>query len=1130
MKPERWQQIERLYYAALEQEPEVRTAFLNNVCAGDGPLRREIETLLGCEQKAEQFFEVSALEAAAKKMVEDRVKSMVGRQFGSYKILSQLGAGGMGEVYLAEDSSLDRKVAIKFVQARLTADEQAKRRLLREAQAAARLEHPNICAIYEVGQLDNVSFIVMQYVGGETLGDALQGKSLGLGDSLDLAIQIADALSAAHSRGIIHCDIKPQNIIINSHGQLKVLDFGLARVIRQGELLEGKGATESLLSAPGMIVGTPAYMSPEQVRGETLDALTDIFSFGAVLYEMVAGCHPFADASPAATLSAVLTREPAPLARYVSDLPHELQRIVRKALSKGKEARYQGIKDLLIDLRELKQDLEFKAKLERSGEQGVRVGAPATERTGIGAPAETMEPLEHQAGSEIHADLERARINQLESTRESAPTQTAVKHRGESVRRHRLLLAACALVLTFGGSAWLYWHGAKLNRARASLPRIEELAAAERYFEAYDLAVDAQRYLPHEPALTRQMRTIADDLSVVTDPPGAQVYLKRFARESGEFPARQLIGITPINHRQIARGAYVLYVEKDGYAGLERSLSGVIMRLGGMLVPSPPIRFEAKMLESAEVPARMAFVPGGDYRLVSWARPTEARVRLDPYFIDRYEVTNREYKEFISAGGYLKREYWRHPFARDGRKISWEEALREFKDKTSLPGPRSWKNQEFPEGKVDHPVSDISWYEAAAYAAFRGKELPTVFQWEKAARNGLTMSAGVVMPWGLLTGTPEGRANFGGRGTLPVESLEFGLSPYGCYHMAGNVAEWCRNESSAGFTTTGGSWDDEPYLFGRYGDYPAFYSSDRLGFRCALTAPGAAGDQGVMHLSAEGEVPTYTPARAASFRAWQDIYRYAQPPLAPQIVEVKETDTWRREKVTYVGAEDERAIAYLYLPKHHQPPWQVIQFVPPDDVFFGFTALSDRVEVQLAPFIKSGRAVLAVVLKGFREREWPTTRTPPSRETVEYRDQILNWMVDERRGLDYVATRSDLDSSRVVYIAASVDGVKLGLPAVETRYRSVVLVGAALYQTDTRLRPEINPINLASHIRAPKLLLQGRYDEDSRLKTQAEPLHKLLIEPKRIVLYDGGHVPPSELYVPVINRWLDETLGAVRHR
>jgi eukaryotic-like serine/threonine-protein kinase len=386
----RWQEIERLYQAALEREPWERAAFLRYACAGEEDLRREIESLLGYEDRAEQFIEAPALELQARRMAEDRIESMLDRQLGSYKILSQLGAGGMGEVYLAEDTRLARKVAIKFIHARSTPDDLAQKRFIREAQAAASLEHPNICAIYEIGQQDDVRFIVMQYVEGETLASRLQGKPLQLPETLDLAIQIATALSAAHSQGIIHRDIKPQNIVINSEGQLKVLDFGLAKVVKERELPDSEAATKSLLSAPGMIMGTPAFMSPEQARGEPLDARSDIFSFGSVLYEMITGRHPFAESSTAATLSAILTSEPAPLARYVSGVPDEMQRIVRKALSKSIQTRYQGINDLLIDLRELKQDLELEAKLERSIGSEVRAGVHAIQRTESGRAAVAM--------------------------------------------------------------------------------------------------------------------------------------------------------------------------------------------------------------------------------------------------------------------------------------------------------------------------------------------------------------------------------------------------------------------------------------------------------------------------------------------------------------------------------------------------------------------------------------------------------------------------------------------------------------------------------------------------------------------------------------------------------------------
>lgn len=463
MNTERWQLIERTYHSALEREGEARSAFLDDACAGDEELRREVEGLIIHDGQASSFIESPALEVAAKQMAEDQVSSMVGRQFGSYKILSQLGAGGMGEVYLAEDTRLNRKVAIKFILARSTADEQAQKRFIREAQAAAGLDHPNICAIYEVGQQDSVSFIVMQYVDGQTLASRIQTQTLTLADTLDISIQIAGALSAAHSQGIIHRDIKPQNVIINSHGQVKVLDFGLSKLIKQGELVDGEAETEVLLSTPGMIMGTPAYMSPEQVRGETLDARSDIFSFGSVLYEMVSGRHPFGEASPAATLSAILTTEPAPLGRYVSDVPDELQRIVRKALSKGKEARYQGIKDLLIDLRELKQDLEFEAKLERT------------------ASPESIDRASGERGSGLTA-VTASQVPAQTDGLSTAKTQSSAEYIVREITRHKLNTAMIVTVLVAAAASYYYFFATTIKTAINSiavLPFVNESGNAD---------------------------------------------------------------------------------------------------------------------------------------------------------------------------------------------------------------------------------------------------------------------------------------------------------------------------------------------------------------------------------------------------------------------------------------------------------------------------------------------------------------------------------------------------------------------------------------------------------------------------------------------------------------------------
>ena len=281
-----------------------------------------------------------------------------GTRLGRYEIRAQIGEGGMGEVYLAEDTQLGRRVAIKLLPPETLSDEQARWRLVREAQAAAKLDHPNICAIYEVGEEDGRSFIAMQYVEGETLDARMKRKPLDLAESLAISVQVADALAEAHAHGIMHRDIKPSNIIIAARGQAKVMDFGLAKVV-QDSRIDTEAETQTMLTAPDMILGTVPYMSPEQVKGEKLDARTDIFSFGVILYEMLCGRQPFASESAAATASAILTREPSPVVRFAPAAPEELQRIVRKGLEKDRERRYQTMRDVATDLHNLQWDHEL---------------------------------------------------------------------------------------------------------------------------------------------------------------------------------------------------------------------------------------------------------------------------------------------------------------------------------------------------------------------------------------------------------------------------------------------------------------------------------------------------------------------------------------------------------------------------------------------------------------------------------------------------------------------------------------------------------------------------------------------------------------------------------------------------
>ncbi|HKZ02623.1 MAG TPA: serine/threonine-protein kinase [Pyrinomonadaceae bacterium] len=300
-----------------------------------------------------------------------------------YRIVSKLGAGGMGEVYLAQDAKLDRKVAIKVLPSAVAADRGRMSRFVQEAKAASALNHPNILTIYEIDQTNSVHFIATEFIDGETLRQRMKSVPMKLSEMLDVAAQIASALAAAHAAGIVHRDIKPENIMLRSDGIVKVLDFGLAKLCDQTvrTSLDTEAATRPLINTePGIVMGTAIYMSPEQARGVDLDARTDIFSFGVVLYEMVARCLPFEGSSSSEVLASILSdKEPQPLARYSREVPNELERVVSKALRKNRDERYQTVKDMQLDLQSLKQELEFERKLERSSPAITKRVADASE-------------------------------------------------------------------------------------------------------------------------------------------------------------------------------------------------------------------------------------------------------------------------------------------------------------------------------------------------------------------------------------------------------------------------------------------------------------------------------------------------------------------------------------------------------------------------------------------------------------------------------------------------------------------------------------------------------------------------------------------------------------------------------
>jgi TolB-like protein/tRNA A-37 threonylcarbamoyl transferase component Bud32 len=355
MEAEEWERIESLFHEARALAPEARAVYLDGACAGAAALRAEVESLLAACHGREHFMEEPAFDLGLKVLAAAPPDSLAGRLIGPYKILKQLGRGGMGEVYLAEDARLGRRVALKFLSARLVDDNWARRQLTKEAQAIAILDHPNICAVHGVEEAEGYSFIVMQYVEGDTLADLIRKRPPDISRAVAFAAQIAGAVAEAHAHGIIHRDIKPQNIVVTPTGQVKVLDFGLAKSVRLKHEAGPVTDDTSQFSKSGLLVGTVSYMSPEQLCAEKLDFRSDIFSLGAVFYEMVGGRKPFARDSHAEVISAILTSTPPPLAREGGGVPPELSRIILKCLEKNKEQRYQSVSELSYELGRLQE-------------------------------------------------------------------------------------------------------------------------------------------------------------------------------------------------------------------------------------------------------------------------------------------------------------------------------------------------------------------------------------------------------------------------------------------------------------------------------------------------------------------------------------------------------------------------------------------------------------------------------------------------------------------------------------------------------------------------------------------------------------------------------------------------------
>ena len=1014
MTPEQQRQIEELYHSARARGREV----LANT---DPELRREVEKLLS--QGSGDESTVTHLAAAAQ-------PGWAGQTVSHYKILEKLGAGGMGVVYKALDTKLDRLVALKFLPPHMSDNEELKRRLTAEARAASTLDHPNIVVIHDIDEAPGGDlFIAMAFHEGETLRDRMARDQVPVAEALQVARQIALGLARAHERGVVHRDIKPGNVIVARDGVARIIDFGLAK------------SNETTTTLDGSTKGTPLYMSPEQAAGQPVDARTDLWSLGAVLYEMLAGRPAFSGNTHLRVMRAIVDNAPPRLREVRPDLPADIDRIVSRALEKDPAKRYQSAAEMARDL----------------VTAGAALDAPTRRHTGL---------------------------------------------------RAAYAIPALALILVAAGvSVWLYQRSEKRHWAREqAIPEIARLKGENKPVAAFLLMKEAGKYLPGDPQLAQIAENLTHVVSVKSSPAGALVEIKDYLSPGDPWLS---LGTTPLDNIRIPAGYLRWRVSK---AGMEEYS-------GAPLTESlHPVRdFNFPLEPAGTAPKGTVLVPATQAWALVWSIGDLGPYDLPKFYIDRYEVTNRQYQEFVDQGGYQKREYWKEKFIRDGKELSWEQAMDLLRDSTGRPGPATWEAGHYPEGQADYPVGGVSWYEAAAYAEFAGKSLPVIAQWYLAAPSSI---AKYIIQ----------QSNFSLSAPAPVGKYQ-GVGPFGTYDMAGNVSEWCRNEAGGNSRyILGGTWNTSSADYFEPGNAPPFDRTADNGFRCVRNTaalPAAATAE------VRQEIRDLSKAKPVSdevFRIYKTMYAYDPTPLnvKPEPVTQDSTD-WRKEGVTLDAAYGrERMAVYLFLPVKVRPPYQTVVFFPSARVLDipSSKTLGDMKFIDYV--IKSGRAVLYPVYKGTYERSGPDNAIGSGGTTAAGKEILIQESKDLGRSIDYLETRADIDRNRIGYMGVSM-GAALGVifAAVEDRLKAAIFLDGGFYAE--KMLPGTDQADFAPRLKAPTLLIAGKFDwiflgKDALVRMLGAPAAD-----KKVVTFDTAH-DVSEQRADLMREvlaWLDKYLGRV---
>jgi formylglycine-generating enzyme required for sulfatase activity/dienelactone hydrolase len=682
-----------------------------------------------------------------------------------------------------------------------------------------------------------------------------------------------------------------------------------------------------------------------------------------------------------------------------------------------------------------------------------------------------------------------------------------------------VFLGAIAILLTTG---FLLHHHFKVKWAKEeALPEIEELAGVGKYVGAYDLAKQAEKYIPDNPKLKKLWPRFSTYVNTVSDPLGTRVYRRDYNAIDTNWI---FVGETPLDSIRYPYSISTIKLEKDGFQTVYDATSSTLLRHRHYLLDS-----------IGTLPKNMVHIPGIK---ISFNRPslTDAQsIDISDFLIDKFEVTNTEYKAFIDSGGYLNKQYWNQPFIIDGKTLTWEEAMSLFIDKSGRKGPSTWEGGDFPKGKDNYPVCGVSWYEAAAYAKFIGKSLPTVYHWWRAAgfdyetylpREVFGFDLGWYNSYIIL------KSNLNGLDLAPVGTYR-GMTGYGTLDMVGNVREWCWNEAipSNQRNILGGGWNDPTYLAtGSYAQ-PPFDRSQTNGFRCVsylYTDENLSTLKNPFQQSVSRDFMKEKPVSDQQLEIFRRMFAYDKTNLNAVIESEDKSDKhWTKQKISFDAAyNDERVMAYLFLPKNSKPPYQTVIYFP------GSGALdllsSDTLQLNVVDFIiKNGRAVIYPVYKGTYERKYELSAT--SNSDLVYREHVIQWYKDLARSIDYLESRDDIDTSKLAYYGYSWGG-RMGplMTVMENRIKVSILYVAGF---GGRCLPEVDPFNYVHRVKIPTLMLNGKYDATFPYETSQKPLFELLgtsPENKRIFIYESGHFVPKDDLIKETLNWLDKYFGQVK--